>query len=125
MVDGDTVLLDIVVFGRVMSAREFGEPGTNARVEEADLDDGLPSGVTVAGLDGREGVDDVEDELGGFEDTFFGSFAGEVARRVEDLGDLGDGEAAGEREVEEGVGDEEDVFPGCVFFKKINCGGWQ
>ena len=103
MVDGDAVFLDVVVLGRVMGAREFGEPGTDACMEEADLDDGLPAGVAVAGLDGRERVDDVEDELGGFEDTFFGFFAGEVTCGVEYFGDLGDGEAAGEGEVEEGV----------------------
>lgn len=103
MVDGDTVFLDVVVLSRVMGAREFGEPGTDACMEEADLDDGLPAGVAVAGLDGRERVDDVEDELGGFEDTFFGFLAGEVTRGVEYFGNLWDGEAASEGEVEEGV----------------------
>lgn len=68
-------------------------------MEEADLDDGLPPSVSKARLDGREGVDNVKDKLGSFEDPFLGPFTGEVAGRVEDFGDLGDGETAGEREV--------------------------
>lgn len=116
LVDGDAVFLDVVVFvgGRTLSTfRDFGQAGTDAGVEEADLDNGFPALVAKAWLDGGQRVDDVEDELGGFEDTFLRSFAGEVAGRVEDFGDLGDGEAAGEREVKECVGDEEDVFPKC------------
>ncbi|KAG9063207.1 hypothetical protein KI688_004809 [Linnemannia hyalina] len=69
------MLLNIIVLG--MGPTDLGEPLTDTGMKEANLDDGCP---VLAGprLEVFEREDDVEDELGDFEDTFFGPFAGET-----------------------------------------------
>lgn len=70
------MVLNIIVLG--MGPTDLGESRTDTGMKEADLDDGFPA---LAGprLKVFERVGDIEDELGGFEDSFFGPFAGEVS----------------------------------------------
>lgn len=69
------MLLNIIVLG--MGPTDLGEPRTDTGMEEADLGDGFPA-LAGSRLEVFERVGDVKDELGSFEDTFFGPFAGEV-----------------------------------------------
>ncbi|KAF9545276.1 hypothetical protein EC957_011150 [Mortierella hygrophila] len=61
-----------------MGPTDLGELLKDTGMKEANLDDGFPA-LASPWLEVFERVGDVEDELDGFEDTFFGPIAGETS----------------------------------------------
>jgi hypothetical protein len=70
------MLFNIIIFR--MRTTDLGESGANTSMEEADLYNGFPA-TSRAWLEMFEGMGNVKDELGGFKDSFFGAFSGEVS----------------------------------------------
>lgn len=108
LVDGYTVVLNIVIFG--VSATNLAQTGADTGMKEPNLDCGLPGG-TSTWLEVLERIYDIKYELGGLQDANLGLLPREVASRVEDLGDLGDHKPTGQGEVEEGMRDKEAIPP--------------